>query len=40
MDLKQYTEFSVSQTVRLLGAESPTGFPFAAQDVLMKELRA
>ncbi len=38
MDLKQYTEFSVSQTVRLLGAESPTGFPFAAQDVLMKEL--
>ena len=36
--MKQYMEYAVQSTQRLLAADSPTGFPFAAQDVLMQEL--
>ena len=35
MQMKEYMEFAVAQTERLLAADSPTGFPFAAQDALM-----
>ena len=40
MQIKEYAEFAVSQTQRLLAADSPTGFPFAAQDALTAEFAA
>ena len=37
-ELKQYMEYSVQVTQRLLAADSPSGFTRAAEQVLLKEL--
>ena len=36
--MKQYMEYAVQVTQRLLAADSPSGFTRAAEEVLLKEL--